>query len=223
MKTFLAVLTAGSLTLAGCGGSSTAMTMTEPAAVSAPRVVASNAADVNPLGVGDRVPAALVRDVAGNEVALSQKIAGAPSVLVFYRGGWCPYCTRQLAGLSRIQEDLTRRGVTLYALSPDLPERLGEAAKEGPLPYELLSDASRAAMTAMGIAFRVDDATNTRLQGYGIQLDEWSGDDQRVLPVPAVFVADANGVIRFVHYDPDYTKRIDGAAVLAALDALSGE
>ncbi len=34
--------------------------------------------------------------------------------------------------------------------------------------------------------------------------------------MPSVFIVDRSGVVRFRHYDPDYTVRLDAAHVLVA-------
>lgn len=35
-------------------------------------------------------------DATGRNVSLSELVADGPAVLVFYRGGWCPYCNLAL-------------------------------------------------------------------------------------------------------------------------------
>lgn len=50
--------------------------------------VAAAAEEVHPLLIGAEVPDVTVRDVAGRPVNLRGMVAGKPSVLIFYRGGW---------------------------------------------------------------------------------------------------------------------------------------
>jgi peroxiredoxin len=80
----------------------------------------------------------------------------------------------------------------------------------------LLSDAQMNAARAFGIAFRVDDATVQKYKEYNIDLEAASGATHHELPVPAVFIIDRNGVIRFAHWDPDYKVRMKGEEILAA-------
>jgi len=61
--------------------------------------VPKNAEDISPLLVGESIPDAMLLDYKGNQVALNSIIKNKPTVLVFYRGGWCPYCNMQLGGL----------------------------------------------------------------------------------------------------------------------------
>ena len=37
------------------------------------------------------------------------------------------------------------------------------------------------------------------------------------LPTPGTFVLDRSGVVRLAHVDPDYTRRLEPAAILMAL------
>jgi len=184
---------------------------------SAPKVAASPTSTA-PLAVGTQAPDVAVKLADGTETTLSAVRANQPVVLVFFRGGWCPYCTAHLSDLSGIVDKLTAKGVRILAISPDAPEKLAVSAeKAGALT--LLSDSSHAAMTSFGVAFQMDDATLTKYKEYGIELPSWSGNEATLLPVPSVFVLDAAGQVKFAHSEPDYTKRLSADAVMAAVDA----
>lgn len=184
-------------------------------------VIASSAESVRPLGVGDTVPAVDVRNVAGETVALRTLIATRPTVLVFYRGGWCPYCNAQLSGLKKIDGELASLGYQLVAVSPDKPEKLAESTAKQELAYALVSDSTAEAIKSFGLAFRVDDETLARYRGFGIDLDESSGATHHLLPVPAVYVVGRSGKIQFVYWNADYKQRLDPEKVLkAAREAL---
>ena len=182
--------------------------------------VATEPTQIRPILLGSKVPEAEVRTVEGKAIPLSGQLAGKPTVLVFYRGGWCPYCNIQLSGLRLVREELTALGWQLIALSSDKPESLRATMDKTPLDYTLLSDASTAAMQAFGIAFRVDDATVAKYQEYGIDLEVASGQDHHVLPVPAVYLIDANGIIQFSYVHPDYRIRMPERALLEAARAI---
>ncbi len=170
--------------------------------------------------VGDAIPNAMVRDEKGGEVSIHDLVEGKPTVLVFYRGGWCPFCTKHLAELSGIVKPLDDAGVQLLAVSMDRPEKIAATPDRDKLPYRLLSDSDAAAAKAFGIAFTVDDATITKYKGFGIDLEDASGRDHHILPHPAVFVCDASGKLCLVDVNPDYKVRVPADTILkAALDA----
>lgn len=182
--------------------------------VHAAGTIASSAESVRPLGVGDTVPEVELRSVAGVPVGLCTLVARQPTVLVFYRGGWCPYCSAQLSGLRKIEGELADLGYQLVAISPDKPEKLAESTAKQELGYALLSDSTADAIKAFGLAFRVDDTTLARYRGFGIDLEQASGAAHHVLPVPAVYVVDRSGRILFVYWNADYKQRLDPAKVV---------
>ena len=182
------------------------------------------AEETEPLAPGVRLPPVSVRTLDGEEIVLLRALARRPAVLVFYRGGWCPYCSGQLGQLKKAEPEIAARGYRIFAISADRPEKLRESLAEldlaGDLSYTLLSDAPLHAARAFGIAFEVDAETVARYRRAGIDLEEASGQTHHGLPVPSVFVVDAEGVIRFTHSNPDYKVRLAPEKLLAALDAL---
>ncbi len=69
---------------------------------------------------------------------------------------------------------------------------------------------------AFRVAYKVDEATLKQLRGYGIDLEEASGEKHHLLPVPAVFLVGTNGLIQFEYVNPDYKVRIHPELLVAA-------
>ena len=179
--------------------------------------VAPSAEDAEPIGVGTAAPDAGLRDLEGKEVTLHGIIAGKPTVLIFYRGSWCPYCNAHLSDLVTVEEELRSLGYQIVAISPDRPEELNRMTIADHLNYRLFSDSQAEAMKKFGVAYQVDDtAVKNFKQKYNVDLERASGQTHHILPVPAVFILDRAGKIVFVHADPDYKVRMKGAEVLAA-------
>lgn len=178
--------------------------------------VPTRAEDVSPLEKGSRAPVAKLRDPAGEPVDLAEVYASQPSVLIFYRGGWCPYCNTHLGQIAETEPELLKLGYQVLAISPDRPEELAASIENQSLKYRLLSDSDMALSKAFGLAFRVDDQTIEQYRGYGIDLEKVSGRDHHLLPVPAVYIVDRAGVIQFASWNHDYTKRVEPAALLDA-------
>lgn len=172
-----------------------------------------------PLKVGDAVPDVTLRTEDDKEISLRKLVSEKPTVLIFYRGGWCPFCNRHLQSLAGIEDDLNKAGAQLDAISMDQPSKLKATPDREKLRYHLLSDSEAAAAKAFGIAFKVDDATVAKYKTYGINLDAASGKDHHILPHPAVFIANTNGVIRFAHVNPDYKVRLEPKKVVEAARA----
>ncbi len=179
-------------------------------------VLAQAQTNSTPLKVGDAIPDVTLRTEDDREISLRKLVSEKPTVLIFYRGGWCPFCTRHLKDLVGIESDLEKQGAQLLAISMDQPGKLKATPDREKLHYRLLSDSDAAAAKAFGIAFKVDDATVEKYKGYGINLDAASGKDHHILPHPAVFVADTSGKIRFAHVNPDYKARLEPKKILEA-------
>ena len=107
-------------------------------------------------------------------------------------------------------------GFQIIAISPDKPEKLRATADEGQIGYRLVSDSKMECARAFGLAWKVSDKTFSRYQGYGIDLEQASGENHHLLPVPAVFLVDASGSILFQYVNPDHRVRLDSDLVLAA-------
>ncbi len=178
--------------------------------------VAPSAQAVEPIDVGEAAPTARMESVAGGVVEMAEVYRQQPTVLVFYRGGWCPYCNRHLSDLAKVEDELRGMGFQVVAVSPDRSSQLRRTLDKQELSYTLLSDADAALAKAFGLAFKVDDATLSKYDEYGISLEKASGQDHHILPVPAVYLIDAEGVVRYAHWDPDYQQRLSGDEVVEA-------
>ena len=185
--------------------------------------IPASAKDVHPLVIGDSIPKLVLDTADGEAFDLNRAIEEKPSILIFSRGGGCPYCNLQLGQIQSIAAELRQMGYQILAISPDKPENLSASLGKNPLTYTLLSDHSMEAARTFGIAFRVDEATLGKYTEYGIDLEEASGEAHHLLPVPSVFVVDRGGIIQFSYSNPDYKVRIDPGdlvdAARAALDA----
>jgi peroxiredoxin len=177
---------------------------------------ALRAEDVKPLQSGNRAPETSLRRPAGRSVDMADLYQVGPSVLIFYRGGWCPYCNVHLGQIAKAESELKQMGYQVLAISPDRPEELQKSVDKQHLSYQLLSDSDMALCRAFGLAFRVDDATIKQYHGYGIDLEKSSGQSHHLLPVPAVYIVDTEGVIRFAHWTPDYKTRLQPETLLNA-------
>jgi len=140
-------------------------------------------------------------------------------VLTFYHGAWCPYCNLQLRALQQSLPEIEARGAQLVAVTPQLPDKSREQVEDDGSAFEVLSDLDDRVMQAYDLYFEVPaDLDAVYRERLGLDLAEYNGPDRRVLPVPATFVIDGDGVIRAAFADVDYRQRMEPAAIIAALD-----
>jgi peroxiredoxin len=179
------------------------------------QTVAPSPTAVKPLLIGAVAPDADLRDMDGKPVMLKAALGGKPGVVIFYRGGWCPYCNAHLHEVKNIEKDLRALGYVTVAISPDRPEELAKTAAKQSLPYALLSDSKLDAARAFGIAFQVDSETLTKYAHYGVDLRKSSGEPHDWLPVPSLFLIGKDGKVKFAYTNPDYRVRLKAKVLLA--------
>lgn len=221
MKTHVSLILTAVLAmgLAGCSSQK----LEAPAASSMQKTPPASAALVDPLKVGQAAPTATLHKPNGKEVEMASLHARKPTVLIFYRGGWCPYCNTQLSEIAKAETELVNLGYQVVAISPDRPEELKTTLDKGDLNYQLLSDSKMELTKAYGLAFRVDNDTVTKYQTYGIDLDKASGESHHLLPVPAVYIVDRRGVIQFAQWNPDYKVRMSNEDLLKTARKIMGK
>ncbi|GAB5409539.1 MAG: peroxiredoxin-like family protein [Balneolaceae bacterium] len=182
-------------------------------------MVPNEVTDVNPILVNSIIPDVSVKTIEGETVALRAIVSEKLPYLIFYRGGWCPYCSRHMAALQKIEPQIVDLGYQILAVSVDKPEVLKETLTEVELSYTLLSDSPAEVMKAFGIAYRVDDKTIERYKSVGIDFEKNTGYDHHILPAPAVFIINQEGTVQFQYVNPDYKQRINGDLLLTAAKA----
>ena len=181
--------------------------------------IADVAQNVTPLLNGMTAPDTTLQTPSGAPVSLKAILMNKPTLMLFYRGGWCPYCNQQLAELKNIEQDLTELGYQIVAVSPQTPEQLQSQALKSEFAAQLYIDPSLETLTGFGIAFYLDDETRNRYQEYGISLTQ-DDNGKAVLPAPALFFLDSKGVIEFSYVNPDYKVRPSAELVLSVAKVL---
>jgi len=179
----------------------------------------SASASINPLMIGQSIPESELKTTDGEMFNLKHAVEKQKIVLIYYRGGWCPYCNVHLKQLEEIEPKLRELGYRIIAVSADKPSNVQQSIDKDQLTYTLLSDASMKTAEAFGIAFKVDKPTLKKLDSYNIDLEEASGQKHHMLPVPSVFLIGTDGIIDFVYANPDYKVRLEPEVLLAAAEA----
>ncbi len=177
----------------------------------------ATANEVCPLLIGNTLPDVAVKNIKSEEVNITSITKGKPAVIIFYRGGWCPYCNIHLSELAKIEKDIIELGYQIIAISPDIETELVKTLNKNELKYQLFTDSGGSLAKAMGIAFKAPEKYKERLHHYS------GGANGGYLPVPSVFVIDANNTIQFEYVNPNYKARLSSAMLLAILRTLKSE
>lgn len=170
------------------------------------------------LFINSKAPDFKATDQNGVEVRLKDVIKDSLVVLVFYRGQWCPYCNRHLKKLEDSLLLLKEKGARLIAISPEKPENIKKTVTKTNASYSVLYDKDIKIMKAYDVAFEVDEKTVSRYKNANIDLLESNAQKDKVyLPVPALYIINKEGTIKYRFFEPDYKKR---ASVLDILEQL---
>lgn len=179
------------------------------------------AAAGHPSGVaepGSRLPDGELLDVAGEPATLAETLGGKPAVIVFYRGGWCPYCNIALRTYqAQLVPALAERGISLIAISPQTPDGSLSTKESKELTFTVLSDPGNQIAGQLGILTAPSDGTRAAQLQLGLDLTQVNADGTTALPMPTVVIADAGGVIRWIDVHLDYTTRTEPGQVLQAV------
>jgi peroxiredoxin len=179
--------------------------------------------NVVPLKVGDTAPAVSVKTLDGADFDLGAAFASKPTVLIFYRGGWCPFCNKQLSGIQDSEAKFLALGYQILAVCTDKPEQLKATLEKDKISYTLLSDRSMAASTAFKVAYQMTPEDDKKYISHHIGVPEIAGQaDAHWLPVPSIFIIGKDGVIKYEEHNADYKVRPPTDEILAAAAQVKG-
>lgn len=178
--------------------------------------VAEKPEDISPILIGEAVPEMSLLSIEGKEVSTQSIWNGTQTIMIIYRGGWCPYCNLHLAEVGQIEQELIDLGYRIIAISPDAPEQLRKSIDKNHLNYSLYADPGCTFIKAMGLAFQTPERSHKRL-------DEYSNgkNNEHLLPVPALFIVNKEGQITFEYINPTYRTRIQKELLLAVATTLA--
>jgi peroxiredoxin len=159
--------------------------------------------------VGERMPDFTMPDQDGRLIGLSEILARGPAVLAFHRGHWCPYCRLNMVGLAEIEKQIAPAQV--YAISAELARYTRQLKAEAGAGFPFLS---------INLAILVDEAMAAMIAGAGWNIPAYQGSEAWIHPVPAVFIVDADGIVRLRHVDPDYRRRMELDEIVAEAQSI---
>jgi peroxiredoxin len=159
---------------------------------------------------GDRAPLFRLRSNTGDFASLSEALDRGPVVVSFFRGGWCPFCRLELEALAEAHSEIERLGATLIGLSP-LPSANSYSS------FPILKDPGCRIAARYRIAFTVAPQFRPAYLALGYSEGLKKDPDRWVLPLPATYIIDRNGIVVLSYVDADYTTRLAPAEIVAAL------
>ncbi|WP_222848957.1 peroxiredoxin-like family protein [Trebonia kvetii] len=180
-------------------------------------LAASEPAGIAPTGTV--LPDVELLDVHGAATTLSAAAGDGMSVLVFYRGAWCPYCNIALSAYQeQLLPQLTERGIRLVAISPQKPDGSLTMQQKQSLTFTVVSDPGNLIAGRLGILTRPSQEARAAQLHHGLDLTSVNADGTDTLPMPATVILDASRTVRWIDVHPDYSTRTEPRQVIDALD-----
>jgi peroxiredoxin len=168
--------------------------------------------------VGDMMPSFLLPDETGSLVSLEELLRKGPVALTFHRGHWCPYCRININALAHAHGEIAPEGGQIVAIIPEREQFALELKSDAKADFPVLVDMDNAYAMSLGVAFWMgDELKQIMLENPDWDISSFQGNDSWVLPVPATFIVDRDGVITARFVDPDFRRRMSIEELLAAL------
>ncbi|KAL3471026.1 redoxin domain-containing protein [Aspergillus californicus] len=170
---------------------------------------------------GTKIPSFQLPNAVGEDVSSTDLLSKGPLLITFYRGSWCPFCNLALHSLQQNLKEYQARGVTLVAITPELPDFSLSMTEKHNLEFPVLTDQGNKYAEQLGLLFQMPDTLRPVFKDF-FKRDfvKHNGDDSLVVPVTATLLVDGEGVVRNTFIDPDYTKRLDPTVAIEWINSL---
>lgn len=169
---------------------------------------------------GDEAPMFELPDAHGSPVSLATLLEDGPVIVSFYRGAWCPFCNLEIQALQRELASVEAAGATLVAISPNKPDVTLELIDDAELTFPVLSDQDNGVARQFGIVYEMEEGMIDYYREIGRDVAGMNGSTDWELPVPATYVIDRDGVIRYAFVDLNHRVRAEPADVVAIAASL---
>ena len=130
---------------------------------------------------------------------------GTPAVILFVRGNWCPFCSRQVSNLTQYYREIVDLGARLILITPKPLETTRRVAKFFEVEFDFWLDEDLALTRQLGL-----------LQKGGVPKD-YDAEYGRDTIWPTALVVDADGVIRYTELSKHISDRPDPELLLREL------
>ncbi|KQC01763.1 peroxiredoxin-like family protein [Pedobacter sp. Hv1] len=170
------------------------------------------------LKVGEKAPLFSAKDNNGKLIDLKKVLKEHQSVvLFFYRGQWCPFCSKHIKNLQDSLQVLTAKGAYVIGVSPENAAGIDKTIAKTKASFSIISDRDYGIMKAYQVNYAMEPGLADKYKKGGLDVALANGQVDYVLPVPATYIIGRDGKIKFAYFDKDYKKRPSVKLLEAAL------
>jgi peroxiredoxin len=164
---------------------------------------------------GDTAPDFELPDALGRPVRLADLRAKGPVIVSFYRGQWCPFCNLELRGLQRALGEVESAGATLVAISPNTPDVTMSTVEKLELEFPVLSDYDNLVAKQFNLVYEMIPENIEMYLDQDRDIGTLNGTGKWELPIPATYVIDRDGIIRYAFVDLNHRRRAEPSEIAA--------
>ncbi|QXP55350.1 AhpC/TSA family protein [Cellulophaga sp. HaHa_2_95] len=170
----------------------------------------------NALQVGETAINFTLPNALGKKITLYDELENGPVILMWYRGGWCPYCNMQLHYMQEMLPEFKKLGASLLAITPETPDNSISTKEKNDLEFEVLSDLDNKVGYEYKVVFKLTEDVK-EIYENGFELSKFNGNDKGELPLAATYIIGQNKVIQYAFLDADYRNRAEPQDLLEHL------
>ena len=126
----------------------------------------------------------------------------------------------ELEALEAVLPAIKSAGAAFVAVSPQQTKFNREFMEQKKFTFDLLSDPGNRTAKAYGLLYELPEDLRKIYLQFGIDVPKHNGDDSWTLPLPARYIIDREGIVRYAEVNVDYTVRPEPESTLAALNEL---
>ncbi len=170
---------------------------------------------------GAHAPSFTLRNQHGDLVSSVDLLEKGPLVASFTRGGWCPFCAEEANAYEEIYDHFLQAGAQIVFLTPQALSGIEEWTQKTPFRFNVLRDEGNHVGEAFGVVYTFPDNLRQLYEtAFSKNIPEINDAEGWKLPVPACFVLDQRGTIRYAEADPNYRMRPEPKETLDHVQAL---
>ena len=155
------------------------------------------------LKLAENLPEFALETLEGESVS-SSRFRGRATLLLFFRGNWCPLCMAQIREIAERYKELEKLGIRIVLISPQSQRHSASLAQRFSVPMEFYRDADGSAARALEIFHQ--SGVPAGMEALGYEADT---------VMPTLVLTNANGKVLFLDQTDNYRLRPDPEVFIA--------
>jgi peroxiredoxin len=174
------------------------------------------------LEIGTTAPDFTAATDHGTTVKLSHMVQNSPVIMFFYRGQWCPVCSRYLKRYADSLSMVQKKGAKVIAVTPETTANIEKTRDQTGIDIHVIPDRNDQIMKDYKVKFRVTDEYQKNIR-ENLSTDIASNNNQKeaALPVPATYIINKERKIIAKQFDVNYRNRASVKWMLENLKKLN--